>query len=384
MADNEALQAPSILLLAEYGATGGTRTYFKQLLALYAEKCARVTVLRTFEDEEIDNLCHLYGFGCVSLSSIVGETDIFRGKFPSRLLLEKHLFKKFMKIVDADIVVASVGTPELFLGAISWVKQPIYILHTYPMSTKNLLKRTLRKFFLSSFIPTEAKIITVSKFAKRCIHYAWGLWGHSKPVSVVYNTAGDLIINKASPSSGIVNVLTVGHVEIYKNPETWINMAIYLRKNMPGLNIKFTWVGDGSKLDECRAKVRVLCAESFISFVGRDNDVTKYYELCDIYVQPSYIESLGLSVLDAMRYGKPCVVANTGGLPEVVRDGESGWVVDADDVKQMACKIEVLVKDIRLREEMGRRALWIYEERFSKKQWTDEIWRHHAKVLLSA
>lgn len=378
MDDEKPLKGPHILLIADYGSVGGTRTYFKQLLALYAERAARVTVLRTFEDEEIDALCKLYGNVCVSVRSIVGNRDIFHGKFPSRFLLERRIFKKFIKDVKADVVVVSVGTPELFLGAISWVKSSIYILHTYPIITNNVIKRTLKKLFFWIFI-SKSKIITVSEFSKNRILCAWGRG--AKSIDVVYNTAGALPVDIRVPQSDAINILTVGHVEFYKNPENWIDAAIYLKKFKPDLLLKFTWVGDGTELDSCRAKVSALNAESFIRFVGRDDDVKKYYEDCDIYTQPSLIESLGISVLDAMRYGKPSIVAKRGGLPELISEGENGVLVDPEDIQDMAHKMQTLAEDSELRKTMGKRALQLYEERFAEDLWTKKIWQHHSKIL---
>lgn len=375
--------APSVLLLAEYGSTGGTRTYFKQLLALYAEKCVRVTVLRTYEkdDEEIDNLCRVYGFRCVGLSSITRKRNIFQGRFPFRLLLERRLFKDFVRNANPDLVVVSVGTPELFLGVLGLSKKAIYILHTYPRISRRRYLGPLKRLLFSMFVPSAARILTVSEFSKNCILHAWGLGARSINVMVVYSTMGSVPKTRVLPKTDVVQVLTVGHVEAYKNPDTWIGMAVLLKKNVFGVDVRFTWVGDGAMLDGCREKVKGLGAESYIEFVGRDNAVAKYYEQCDIYVQPSHIESLGLAVLDAMRYGRPCIVANTGGLPEAVCDGKTGWVVGADDAETMAQKVGDLVRDEELREAMGQQALRMYEKMFSSERWADEMWRHHENML---
>lgn len=385
MGVNDIVLAPSILLLAEYDSSGGTRTYFKQLLALYAEQHARVTVVRAYEkqDEEIDSLCRQYGFSCVGLSSIVGENNILRGKSISRYFLERHLFRDFVKQAGADIVVASVGTPELYLGAVTLADKSIYILHTYPHTSRNILKGFLRRAFFSIFSSSSTKFLTVSKYSKERMLQAWGLWGRTNNVSVIYSTVGNSVATSqlADTDADTINILTVGHVTPYKNPDAWISVAALLRDRLPSFNIKFKWVGDGSLLGQCRDKVLHLKLGSFVSFVGHDHDVASHYIQCDIYLQPSLIESLGLSVLDAMRYGKPCIVANTGGLPETICEGKSGWVVDVNDVEEMACRIEMLAKDKTLRESMGQQARKMYEERFSNTRWAKEMWRFHTDLL---
>jgi glycosyltransferase involved in cell wall biosynthesis len=379
MGDEGGLLGPRILLLADYGETGGTRAYFKQLLSLYAEKRARVTVVRTYQedDDEIDLLCQQYGFKCLDLKSVVGDNNILEGKLVARFFLERRLLKDFIKNSESDIVVASVGSPELFLAALSWARKSIYILHTYPHISGNFLKSILRKLFFSVLVSPTAAIITVSKFSRRRILQAWGFWGRTNVVQVIYSSVGDSIKPRPLQGNGIISVLTVGHTEGYKNPDRWIEVAIQLRKSSPDLDIRFKWVGDGSRLSECRDRVKTLGAETYISFIGRNNEVTEHYEQCDIYFQPSRVESLGLSVLDGMRHGKPCVVANTGGLPEAICDGKSGWVVEVDNVKEMAYRIEMLARDKKLREAMGRHAIKIYDELFANNRWAEEMWSHH-------
>jgi glycosyltransferase involved in cell wall biosynthesis len=372
---------PRILLFAEYDASGGTRTYFKQLLALYAEKRAQVTILRTHRDEEIDDLCSMHGFECFELSDVVHSQNVYNGRLPWRLIHERYLFREFVKQVAADIVVASVGTPELFIGAISLSKNPLYILHTYPSDASTRFKQLVKHITYSNVLPRHIRLLTVSEFSKRRIIDAWGLGSRAGDISVVYSTVGDSIAIRITHNERPLIVLTVGHVEDYKNPDTWLRMAIDLKQNNPDLNVKFVWVGDGAKLEVYRRKVVELGSESYITFVGHDNDVSKYYQQCDVYVQPSRIESLGLSVLDAMRRGIPCVVAKTGGLIELITNGENGWTVEADDFLGLSNRIESLLRDEQCREIFGKRSLERYEAYFSHKRWAEAMWSHHASLF---
>lgn len=381
MDDQNHRQRPKILLFAEYDASGGTRTYFKQLLALYAEKGAQVTILRTHRDEEIDALCRMHGFECFELTEVVRGQDVYKGRLPWRLMHERHLFRAFVKKIAADIVVATVGSPELFIGAISLSRNPLYILHTYPLEASTGLRRLVKHITYSSIFPKHLRVLTVSEFSKRRIIDAWGLGRRADDISVVYSTVGDSKSIRNIRHERSLTVLTVGHVEDYKNPDAWLRMAIDLKQKNPDLNVQFVWVGDGAKLEMYRKKVVELGVESHITFVGHDNDVAKYYEQCDVYVQPSRIESLGLSVLDAMRRGIPCVVAKTGGLTELIINGVNGWAVDADDFLGLSNRVESLLRDAQCREVFGKRSLERYEAYFSHKRWTEVMWSHHASLF---
>jgi glycosyltransferase involved in cell wall biosynthesis len=370
-----------ILLLADYGASGGTRTYVKQLLALYAEKHVNVTLLRIHRDEEIDCICEAYGFDCFELSDIFQENNIAKLKWPLQILLERKMLRTFVRDIGADIVVASVGAPERYLGATCLSKHSLYILHTYPSKSDVSYKQLLKRFILPFLIPGQTKVLTVSEYSKQKIIECWGLMRRADNVSVVYSTMGPAKGMNKDTQSEYKMVLTVGHVVDYKNPYTWLRMAIEVNGKFPEKKVHFVWVGDGILLEEFRDMVNELGASNYISFVGHKSDVDKYYRECDIYVQPSRIESLGLSVIDALRHGIPCIVSNTGGLPEVVVDGETGWIIDSEDFRGFANCIESLLLDSQLRELFGQNALERYEAYFSARRWSDFMWSHHTSIM---
>lgn len=372
---------PKILLLADYGASGGTRTYFKQLLGLYIEKGARVTILRTHSDKEIGDLCQAHGLECFELSDVVRGQNLYSGRLPWRVVHERHLFRKFIRSIGADLVVASVGTAELYIGALSLSAHSLYILHTYPSNASTGLRQRIKRFTYSLVFPKQVKIITVSEYAKKRIMDAWGLEGRANDISVVSSTVGELKTMKNTHNGRPLTVLTVGHVVDYKNPDTWLRMAVNFRQNNPDLDVKFVWLGDGPELEAYRRKVLEFNAETYVTFVGHDNDVSKYYEQCDVYVQPSRIEALGLSVLDAMRRGLPCVVARTGGLPELIAHNDNGWLVDADDFEALSSRVESLLNDAQCRERFGKCSLERYEKYFSSKRWAEVMWSQHASLL---
>jgi glycosyltransferase involved in cell wall biosynthesis len=321
------------------------------------------------------------GFECFELSDVVHGKDLYKGRLPWRLIHERYLFRSFVNNVDADIVVATVGAPELFIGAISLSRNPLYILHTYPSEASTRFRQLFKHITYSSIFPKNIKIITVSEYSRRRIIDAWGLGRRADDISVVYSTVGDSKGSRNIRHERPLTVLTVGHVEDYKNPDTWLRMAIDLKQKNPDLNVKFVWVGDGAQLEAYRRRVVELGVNNYITFVGHDNDVAKYYKQCDVYVQPSRIESLGLSVLDAMRRGIPCVVSNTGGLTEVIINGENGWTVDADDPIGLSNRVELLLRDAQCRGIFGKRSLERYEAYFSHKRWAEVMWSHHISLL---
>lgn len=90
-----------------------------------------------------------------------------------------------------------------------------------------------------------------------------------------------------------------------------------------------------------------------VEFRGWRDDVTDLMRRWDIYVQPSLAEGFGMSVLEAMAVGLPVIATDVGGLPEIVEDGVTGWLVPPADSAALARRITALVRDPVARRRMG-------------------------------
>ena len=109
-------------------------------------------------------------------------------------------------------------------------------------------------------------------------------------------------------------------------------------------------------------------------------DVLSLHKAFDIFVMSSVTEGLGTSLLDAMACGKPIVATRTGGIPEVVVDGETGLLVAPRDHEAMAEAIVRLLKDAALREQLGATALRRVREKFSAERMVEETLRVYRRV----
>jgi glycosyltransferase involved in cell wall biosynthesis len=80
------------------------------------------------------------------------------------------------------------------------------------------------------------------------------------------------------------------------------------------------------------------------------------YACCDVFVMPSDIEAFGLSIAEAMAAGKPVIASNVGGVPYVVKHGESGFLFEQRDFLQLAKYAKLLLSDPILRCTFGSNA----------------------------
>jgi glycosyltransferase involved in cell wall biosynthesis len=116
--------------------------------------------------------------------------------------------------------------------------------------------------------------------------------------------------------------------------------------------------------------MKALWGESIASrvhFFGRISDEEKndLYAQCDVLVAPSRYESFGMMYLEAMRYGKPTIGTNVGGVPEVVLDGVTGLLVPPEAPDRLAEAMLTLGANPDLRRRMGVAGLRRFEESFS-------------------
>ena len=95
--------------------------------------------------------------------------------------------------------------------------------------------------------------------------------------------------------------------------------------------------------------------EDVAFYHGRKNGAEKAdaFEKCDIFVFPSYNETFGLVLLEAMSYRKPIVTTNEGGIPDIVKDGENGLIAERKNPESLAECIARLLDDKEARLKMG-------------------------------
>ena len=128
--------------------------------------------------------------------------------------------------------------------------------------------------------------------------------------------------------------------------------------SLPGLRLVV--VGDGDGRDDLSVLTRRLRLEDRILFTGMaaPDEIPSYLAAADIVVVPSvhhegYVDGLPNVALEAMAAGKPLVASRVGGLPEIVRPGETGLLVAERDSEALARAIETLARDPGLRAAMG-------------------------------
>ena len=161
-----------------------------------------------------------------------------------------------------------------------------------------------------------------------------------------------------------LDVLYVGRLEPRKGIDVLLEALVAFLPMHPDVHVRI--VGEDVGADpKFFARLQALKAElahpdlgDRVRFEGYipDDELQRRYAECDIFVAPSRYESFGLIALEAMRYGKPVIAADAGGLGEVFEDGAEGLMFPNGDVAALIRALERLTTDAQLRDRLGRAA----------------------------
>lgn len=359
----------SVFLIADFGQFGGTRTYFFYLIRLLSKLGYTVTVELSSEqkDEDVLNLLQQTGSKFISKEYDFGNiyfNNNFFSKFninPSKKTIHalNHYLQTFIK-TRSSIIIVSLGTAERLLFLFLLPIKLIYIIHTVVESQLEKIRINWMKH------KYKKQILTVSDYSAQAIKKNWKI--QKLPVNYVYNfylkkENYDKIIQHDS-----INILTIGSLEWYKNPEYWIKIAKIITKKYN--NVYFYWLGSGTEFEN---SIKKTANSDRIIFEGFKQNVEKWYEIADIYFQPSIKESFGISVVGAMCHKIPCVVSNKEGLPEIIKDKETGFLIDLENDKSALDIFDLLVENKNLRLQIGNCGYISYLNSFTYEIWEKEF-----------
>jgi glycosyltransferase involved in cell wall biosynthesis len=127
-------------------------------------------------------------------------------------------------------------------------------------------------------------------------------------------------------------------------------------------------VGDGALRGELEAEVERLGLEKKIHFLGWRQDARAIMSALDVLLAPSLWEGFGLVFLEAMAYGVPVISTKVSAIPEVVIDGETGWLILPQDAEAVAAALLDALKNPAEMRERGARGYARLESEFTTQK----------------
>lgn len=153
------------------------------------------------------------------------------------------------------------------------------------------------------------------------------------------------------------------------------------------LDCRLVVVGDGWYLNKTKYLARQLGMAHRVEFPGwvPHKDLGDYYSKCSMLVVPSvWPEPFGIVGIEAMGYAKPVVAFNVGGISEWLDHGETGFLIEPKNVKEMAAKIALLLKDREHAAKMGKKGREKVLRDFNKQRHVESLMRVYQQLVEKA
>ena len=162
-------------------------------------------------------------------------------------------------------------------------------------------------------------------------------------------------------------VALVGRVDVQKGHELMLEAVKRNRDLFQGILILFVGdVGINTRyVERLRDIIKANDMGDIIKITGAVSSVSKLLQIVDLIILPSLYESIPMILLEAMNAGKPIVASNIGGIPELIKDDETGYLFNIDDVDSLARKISELILNPHVGERFVANGKKLLNENFS-------------------
>ncbi len=293
--------------------------------------------LRSYENESIYNFCLKLGLD--SDAVIIGSApDIF---IKERLKQNKLTFRY----------------SERFFKQGTWRLINPRLMRAMLMNHTRYRNKNLYMLCASAYTARDASII--GAYPNKA--YKWGYFTEVKKYELE-----DLFAKKNSET---IKILWCGRFLKWKHPEKAVIVVKRLKEN--GYNCTLDFIGDGPIWDGIRTMVSSLGLNDRISFLGSmpPGKVRGYMEKANIFLFTSdRQEGWGAVLNESMNSGCAVVASQAiGSVPFLVKCGENGFIYKDNDINNLYNKVEILVKDSKLAEKLGRNAVRTMEGIWSPK-----------------
>ncbi len=301
----------------------------------------------------------------------VGPVNVYRVNSWSKFSYIFKAWKLALKLQEKNkysavwsIMAAYAGGAAL-LFKLSNPKVPFLLTLQEGDSEKHILKR------VGIFYPLWKLIFKKADYIQAISQYLadfGGRHGANCPIQVIPNGVD---LSKFKPRSVSREedskiIITPSRL-VKKNGIDILVRALAELKKLSAANYQLQILGDGPEGESLKKLVKNLGVQNLVLFMGHvDPDrIPDYLSQADIFVRPSRSEGLGNSFLEAMAAGLPVIATPVGGIPEFIKDGETGLFCRVDDPQDLANKIVILASDKSMQSKLAENGQKLVETNYS-------------------
>ena len=175
-------------------------------------------------------------------------------------------------------------------------------------------------------------------------------------------------------------VMHISNFRSLKRVEDVVATFAGIHEHVPA---RLVMVGDGPDRPRARQRAEELGVLDSVLFLGKHQSVDELLSCADLFLLPSENESFGLAALEAMACGAPVIATHAGGLPEVVKEGVTGRLLEVGDVAGMSAAGTELLLDDALHARLSEAGRSAAEERYSVRAVVPRYEAYYERVLAS-
>jgi len=175
-------------------------------------------------------------------------------------------------------------------------------------------------------------------------------------------------------------IVCAARLSAEKCHEILLHSVAELRRR--GLPVRLLLIGAGPMKDALQRKARELELAAHVQFVGYlpQDKLAQYLAASDVFALPSLAEGLPVSILEAMACGTAVVATHVDGTPDIITDGQNGFLVPPGDVAALTARLEQALSDDALRQRLADAGLQRIRERFCWEKVLQEMETVYARV----
>jgi len=243
-------------------------------------------------------------------------------------------------LIDFKPDILSVHLPFFvtYFCAFGFKKMPWKIVktfHSIPGKDSNIFETSLSKLYLKK---KEISFVGISdKITKKAEKY---FKIDSKQIVTIYN--GVNLVEARSSKEKRFDLVICATFSQVKNHELLLRAISSLKSE--DINLVVACVGDGDTLSSCRLLVKSLDIESNVLFLGQLDDVNPILVDSKYFILTSKREGNPISILEAMNVGLPIIAPSVGGIPDIVKNNENGFLFEVDNLNDLVNAIKSALK----------------------------------------
>ena len=316
--------------------------------------------------------------------------------FPIRLdRIRLDSFRKFLKVASrerVDLINSHGKGAGLYARKIGFILgvPVVQTFHGLHYDYRNRIARFLYISLEKMLARFTARFINVSSGQER-EGLTMKLFPKSKS-RVVVNGVDTAVVDRVAVNntsfrrklglgSGDLVVIMIARFDPVKGHERLVGMLPELLKKIP--NLKIVFAGDGERRSGTERLTKKLGVSSAVRFLGQRSDVFKIFKVSDAAILSSYHEGMPLTVLEAMACRLPVVGSDVVGIRDLVKDGETGYLVDLEHGSgQLIKSLSKLAKNSLLRRRMGESGRHFVENNFGVDKFVNATLKVYQQALL--